>query len=294
MKNKNLKFTSLTLEESELQQTLKLMTRVFPKATIFSLSYLEWLYRDNPFGTAIGCNALNENGEVIAHYAVVPKEFVCDKGRRYIAALSLNTAVRDDYQGLGLFTELASKTYDECIKRDIRFVYGVANQNSTHGFVKRLGFDLLCALPVQITWGASTDRSSTNLVGMSCNWTQPTWNWRLSRPGAKYLVRKLGTSNSQFQVRSWGSPGAYWDLGVVAFNEVGPLQSDASSFFRFTDFCPRITMGFGLVQQKHFCGIPLPDRFKPAPLNLIRRDLTPGKEPLPDFTNFNVLDFDIL
>ena len=74
-----------------------------------------------------------------AHYVTCPMEAVVE-GRVAKGLLSLNTATHPDYQGRGLFTTLAQAAYAQGAAAGYEFVVGVANANSTPGFLKRLEF----------------------------------------------------------------------------------------------------------------------------------------------------------
>ena len=66
------------------------------------------------------------------------------------AALSLNTAVHERGRGGGVFVELGERTVGKAAELGVESVVGVANANSTPGFVRRLGFDLLAPLPAKM------------------------------------------------------------------------------------------------------------------------------------------------
>src|SRR6185437_17001119 len=55
----------------ELEKVTALLRRVWPNNRRFDLKFIEWLYRDNPNGQAIGYNAFHGD-DVAAHYVVVP------------------------------------------------------------------------------------------------------------------------------------------------------------------------------------------------------------------------------
>ena len=63
-------FVLQTNARAELEQVTALLRRVWPSNRRFHLDYIEWLYRDNPNGPAIGYNAFC-GGEVAAHYVVI-------------------------------------------------------------------------------------------------------------------------------------------------------------------------------------------------------------------------------
>lgn len=128
--------------------TAALLEEVFPGTRVGRADYLRWLYRESPFGEVIEANLDDDAGRA-GHYAVVPVELAVDGSPRP-AALSLNTAVHPRARGGGTFVRLASECYDAARERGIEIVVGVANANSTPGFLRRLEFELVTPLPAQV------------------------------------------------------------------------------------------------------------------------------------------------
>jgi GNAT superfamily N-acetyltransferase len=101
-----------------------------------TLAHWHWKFAENPFGGAI-IKLLFDGDKLIGHYAVMPMD-VLVQGTSVKAALSANTMTHPDYRRRGIFVYLAEETYKQCRQEGIKFVYGFPNQNSYHGFVKRL------------------------------------------------------------------------------------------------------------------------------------------------------------
>ncbi len=133
---------------SGLDATAQLLAEVFPGSHIANVEYLRWLYEESPFGGVIESNLDDDRGRV-GHYALVPITLARD-GVDHPAALSLNTAVHERGRGGGVFVELGERTVGKAAELGVESVVGVANANSTPGFVRRLGFDLLAALPAKM------------------------------------------------------------------------------------------------------------------------------------------------
>src|SRR3954451_12456536 len=132
-----------------IDATGSLLQRTFPDAARISRpEYLRWLYEDSPFGPVIEANLDDEQGRA-GHYAVVPIDLVSD-GAEYRGALSLNTAVDQRARGGGVFVRLATEAIEKAEAQDVAMIVGVANANSTPGFVKRLSFDLVGPLPATV------------------------------------------------------------------------------------------------------------------------------------------------
>ena len=128
------------VDEKSLVEIKDLLTVTFPKTDKFTLSYLRWQYKENPLGHIVGFNAY-WGSELAAHYVTMPID-MCLFGEKKRGLLSLNTATHPKHQGKRLFTILAEKTFSWAKEHGYEYVIGVANANSTHGFLKHLGFYL--------------------------------------------------------------------------------------------------------------------------------------------------------
>ncbi|MFZ1687776.1 MAG: GNAT family N-acetyltransferase, partial [Flavobacteriales bacterium] len=138
-------------DDASIAAMTALLRQVFPNAAHFTEEVVRWQYRENPDGEAVGFNAWNGT-ELAAHYVTIPLlARVNDKEERGL--LSLNTATHPSHQGKGLFTKLANATYEAAATQGFGFVIGVANANSTHGFTKKLGFQLVSPLCAMIGCG---------------------------------------------------------------------------------------------------------------------------------------------
>ncbi|MFQ5495797.1 MAG: GNAT family N-acetyltransferase, partial [Phycisphaerae bacterium] len=152
-------------------------------------AYLRWLYADNPRGQVIGFNAWS-GGELAGHYAVIPIRALLD-GKTVHAALSLNTAVHPDHQGKGLFTRLAEMTYDRAVALGVDHVVGVANANSTPGFVRKLAFESVGRLEARLFWRWPRPAVAGSVAAgrWSRRWDADDLSWRIRNPSARYTVR---------------------------------------------------------------------------------------------------------
>ena len=139
-------------DEFALRESQSLLQLVFKEhADKFSFEYLKWQYADNPVGPIVGFNAYLDN-VLAAHYVTMPIYMNID-GKRTLGLLSLNTATHPDHRGKRLFSILAERTYQYAAENGYKFVIGVANANSTHGFIKYLKFKLIGSLTFKIGIG---------------------------------------------------------------------------------------------------------------------------------------------
>jgi hypothetical protein len=87
----------------------------------------------------VGFVAYDKNNTPAAFYGVYPCQ-IQYKGKLYLAAQSGDTMTHSDHSGKGLFTLLATKTYEYCKENGFHLVFGFPNENSFPGFIKRLGW----------------------------------------------------------------------------------------------------------------------------------------------------------
>lgn len=140
------------VDDENLRESQSLLQSVFKKhADKFSFDYLKWQYADNPVGPIVGFNAYWED-VLAAHYVTMPI-YMNIEGKKTLGVLSLNTATHPDHRGKRLFTILAERTYQYAAENGYKFVIGVANANSTPGFIKHLGFKLIGPLTFKVGVG---------------------------------------------------------------------------------------------------------------------------------------------
>jgi GNAT superfamily N-acetyltransferase len=177
-------------DTSTLSRYAELFSKCFPASAGFTLDYLDWLYRLNPDGLAIGFDAWDGN-KLVAHYVCVPVKALVS-GRTVHALLSLNTATHPDYQGRGLFTKLAQFTFAAGAGAGLDCVFGVANANSTGGFVRKLGFRLVEPLEAKIGYGGlEIDWDIVDQTALFARqWSPDSLKWRCANPSAQFSLDK--------------------------------------------------------------------------------------------------------
>ena len=252
--------------DSSLKESLNLFRLCFPKSKIFTFSYLQWLYRDNPAGKVLAYNAYSSDNTLAAHYATVPARW--SYGNKEVRGLlSLNTATHPAHQRKGLFTQLAEKTYQSAKDQDFTFVLGVANQNSFPGFVHKLGFKHLGALDVRLSLGLpSLYYHQTKLNPI---WREDSISWRSKRPGSSYLTLKTTDPTTNVLAASSSYPLLKVLLGTLP--QAQPHSQNSWS--------PFIWAGVGETTTfKNLLSFSLPNFLKPSPLHLIYKPLDPSFE----------------
>lgn len=258
-----------------------LLSEVFGAGPKFTAKALAWRYRDNPAGTVVGADAWA--GEVLAaHYVTCPLAATVE-GQPLRGLVSLNTATHPDFQGQGLFTRLARDTYDQGAAQGYDFVIGVANAQSTPGFLGRLGFQHVGRLEAGLL-ARTPRRFSPVATQFSGAWDAATLAWRLANPAAAYRTVRRGELTAVYA--DTHIPGVRC-AGFVETEAQGAGRAAAPGLTLFLGLDPRIALGrLGFIS--------LPDRFRPSPLNLIYRPLS-ARAPRgldPQATAISFLDFD--
>jgi len=111
--------------------------------------YLKWLYHENPRGEAVIKLAVSDSDEVVGQYVVIPI-LIHSRGSNYLGTLSLNTLVKSDYRGKGIFIFLAQDCYRKLALDGYLFTIGFPNRNSYHGFIGRLSFSNIGSIALLI------------------------------------------------------------------------------------------------------------------------------------------------
>ncbi|HUH80185.1 MAG TPA: hypothetical protein VLZ06_02565 [Solirubrobacteraceae bacterium] len=298
---------------TELAPTAALLSEVFPGSHVSSPEYLRWLYRESPFGPVIESNLDDDDGRA-AHYALVPVTIARDRDD-YPAALSLNTAVHERARGGGVFVKLGEQTVNKAAALGVQSVVGVANANSTPGFIKRLGFQLLTPLPANVMLpvpglsagirseqlrdgvsGRGLDADAESLLGVprrgeARRWTAETLGWRLRRPGASYAIHRGRTLLAVTCHERRAGLRVAIILKVFAADPLSASETRALVRAACRHHRAAVALHVGVNDLVDFHGIALPERLRASPLNLIYRSLlTPPRDP--SIARFEFLDFD--
>lgn len=257
-------------DDNSLEKYATLLSDVFTTTNKFSKSFLQWQYRDNPNGKVVGIDAFS-GSELAGHYVCIPVKYNF-YGKEILGLLSLNTAISPNHRGKGLFTKLAQKTYELAQIENYDFVIGVANQNSTHGFLKKLEFELIGPLDVFVGLGSIEIEKPAKIMPI---WNAESIDWRVNNPSNILSVgHHFIKSKSDLPF-----------VNIQMFKQKG--LSGKNDKVGFT-----LWMGKSNKVKKKGIFINLPDRLKPSPLNLIFRSLNTDLEYNPKDISFECIDFD--
>ena len=213
-----------------------------------SVEYLRWLYFENPRGYVRGFDAF-DGQKIVAHYVCVPIKI---SGYKNDSLLSLNTATHPNYQGRGLFSALASKTF-ESVSASFANVIGVANAKSVGGFVKHLGFEKIGNLDLRI---GSLERASNG----SRIYSKNELEWRASCPRRELKVSERESNSYLVSARI--------SRFLPELKSVVPVELEHPSKRSHRKIGMTLDWRRGLTPI-----VKLPDFLKPSPLALIYKPL---------------------
>ena len=271
-------YIPIVTDDKAIKEIAKFLRLVFPSAKKYSEKFIKWQYVENPNGKVRGFNAY-ENGQLVAHYAMIP--IVANIfGKTERGLLSLNTATHPGHQGKKLFTTLAEMSYKAAAIEGYGFVVGVANANSTSGFVNKLGFQLVGVLDAKLGFGKIKSLTPNYVLDFTKIW-HASIDWRLANPEAKYKIK----DDAIFSVTD--------KTGIEA------MLLDVSNTLSMPDNI--VNLGFRPI--KLWIGIDstinwsralyfnIPNSMRPSPLNFIFKDLTSANRKL-EKNKVRLNDFD--
>ncbi|QOY93859.1 GNAT family N-acetyltransferase [Massilia sp. UMI-21] len=281
-----LRFAPVRNDRATLATYGALFAACFPGTDKFTPAYLDWLYVANPDGAAVGYDAW-DGERLAAHYVCVPARAWVE-GQEVRVLLSLNTATHPDYQGKGLFTRLAAMTYAAGAEAGFDGCYGVANANSTPGFVRKLGFQLVRPLEARVGLGLlrHAPKPAAAALSFERSWSPEALAWRCANPHNRVHVRH-GGRGLQLHAAALKHIPAYAELeGAGAAPQPAGRPVGPSPLRLFIGLAPD-------AGSRYWNYASIPMRLRPSPLNLIWRAFTP-RVPQLDASRiqFTFLDFD--
>jgi hypothetical protein len=128
-------YSTRKFSHSDVEGVVQLMNLVFKPQIPFTKEWWSWKYESNPacFGCDTGIWVAEDEGMIVGHYAVIPYRIQIGN-KIIIAAQSVDTAVHLEYRRLGMFSELAKKTYTDVSNR-FQFLFGFPSEMAFKGFV---------------------------------------------------------------------------------------------------------------------------------------------------------------
>lgn len=265
-------FRPIELGNTSIIEITALLASVFPETKKFSPEFIHWQYADNPIGKVVGFNAFVED-DLVAHYATIPVLWKIN-GKLKKGLLSLNTATHQNHRGKKLFTQLADKTYALAKELGYEFVIGVANANSTPGFVKKLDFTIISPLDAYLS--LSSKQQDAEKFNTISHWNGDSLYWRFENPSQSYTKSKNAVLSPTHI--SLVKAMLYKNQAV----KVLPIRKSKALF----------KLHIGWNNKPSGLSIKIPKKRQPSPLNLIYKPLTNHPTPEAAEMCFRLMDFD--
>lgn len=282
---------------SENRRNTELLDAELPDPRFADADYLAWLYDENPEGGGF-TGSRDEDGVRVAHYALVPQRYRDATGPADFV-FSLNAVSRTGSQRKGYFVEIGHEIFAEAAAAGRVAITAVANEKSTPGAVKYLGYRELGPMPVAVTvpnpfrgrrWRSvrvtdewldsddyaelAADLDEHPAVGWTPAWGVDNLRWRLARPRGDYVVHvgpDLVAVSTRDAVR--GVPFAVI-LKLLPRRGATDLSGRAAVAAACRHHRAPVCVYAGLNAHVRMRGLPLPPRLRPAPLNLLVRSLS--------------------
>jgi GNAT superfamily N-acetyltransferase len=105
-----------------------------------------WKHEENAFGRSPAWVATD--GDRLAGFRVLMRWEFVEQGRVVHAVRAVDTATDPDYQGRGIFTQLALHAIDE-LRPEVDFVFNTPNDQSRPGYLK-MGWQVVGRLPTAV------------------------------------------------------------------------------------------------------------------------------------------------
>lgn len=269
-------FKPIATSDESLKNIVDLLVKVFPKTDKFTYNFIKWQYKDNPNGEVVGYDAYAED-VLAAHYATIP--IVMNLfGKERKGLLSINTATHPDHRGKRLFSVLAEKTVKLAKEIGYEFVIGAANANSTHGFLKNLGFYLISPLDVKMGFG---NYKINPTVKCRVWWSDDAYKWRSENPSYSYYTNgRLLFANKATCIKA--------AIKSLSAKEVENTLKRSSGILHPIN----LYVGLGRTGGLY---INVPKIIERSPFNLIFKDLT-GEIPAikKEDIAFELFDYDVI
>jgi GNAT superfamily N-acetyltransferase len=279
-------YRPIDLTDTGLERACAFMQLVFPHARHYSVAFLDWMYRRNPDGRALGLEGF-DGDRLVAHLAALPQQTVLH-GRPARVMLWVNGATHPEYRGQGLYLRLCNETNTHLAAQGVEAIIGVANQNTIRAYETKLHIQNVAGLEARLGIGDFLDidwpraESGAQLRRL---WTPHSLAWRAANPSNPL---SLAARPGGAVVR-----GPTHHAGIDVF---APLPSGPTPSLPGVRARRPIQLALGLTPRgaaRHGLSWPLPDRLKPSPLRLIYRNLANAKDRLDaGAILFSFLDFD--
>jgi hypothetical protein len=204
------------------------------------------------------------------------------------AALSVFTAIDKEHRGMYLFNELASRSYEIAKSEGIKYIIGVSNNLSTKLFIRYFKFKLVSQLDVKI--GIGNLKKKNDEVNFKVLWDSELINWRLNNPKFNYKSKII---KDEFSI--YNNMYKFFSIQIGTFSIKKFPEIKINTLKKKFNLL-NLWIGLGSYDWEKTFYFNLPEKLKPAPLNLIIKNLHDGEKEFSlekEKIEFQLIDFDI-
>lgn len=269
----------------DLEEIAELLRETIPGADRLTAEYLDWGYRRNPVGVSPGCSAFD--GDRLVAHAAGRCLRARVHGREERGVLIHHAATRPGNAGSGLFTALVERILETAAAQGFAFALAIPNANSEHAIVHKLDFQPVAHLSVRVGLGAPPAPGGRSGLDFAPLWDERALTWRLARPGSDYAEERR--NGRRLVLVQSGVAGIRAVLGEVPESCAGVTLPEARGGNPV-----RVWIGLDDAREwSRSAYLPVPVRWRPAPLRLTFRDLGGGERRVDRArARFDALDFD--
>lgn len=274
-------FKRESLDDYSLDKLIELQNEVYKGRYHFTKEIFKFWYVENPLGKAYSYSAY-DGDKMVANYSCIPTELSL-YGKHLYGLHSMGVVTHQRYQGQGLFRKLAELTHQAAKQDGLDFIIAVSNANSTPGFIKHLGFQLICPLEVKWGWGKIIcDKSSKSMYKI---YSSEVLGWRLKHSKYTCLHNNLyGKYGLNFGIKTF--------MGCLDLDQYNNLNV-TKSHNCFSPLNLYIGLGADLSKGYYFN---FPKFIKHSPFNLIFKPLRDSINThiMKEDVFFQLIDFDVV
>ena len=183
----------------------------------------------------------------------------------------VNGAVAAAHRRRRLQSRISEAIFEEGARRGFTFCFSTGNRYSTIPLLTR--FRMLRPLEVRLGFGEPARRKAPARPSFERRWSEEALRWRLANPEVRYAVRTDGSATSIL------APSGFPGISALLMQ-----MSDCYGLAGGGDAPRPLRVWLGVdpsVDWRRSAYVPIPQRLRPSPLNLVFRDLT-GGDYLPD------------
>ena len=248
-----------------------------------NITYLKWLYSENPKGNFIGIDAFDGN-KLVGQIGGIPLNF--NFFNNPIKTLvSINICIDKRYRGSRIFFNLARTLEKHLIENEFELLIGIGNKIATPAWVRSIKLKYLCQLNTFFGFYDFTKSvPSTKNYNLYVDWTDELIKWRSLNPYNKTKI--LNYKNKQLVCAKTKIPFT---------NVYSPISSEIKDNIikkLSSDFHLKLFVGLSNEINQNLLFRKIPNILKPSPLNFLYKFLNEEYSLNKNEIFISFLDFD--